>query len=89
MCAQSSYCLSLLSYGCMCSILLVWMKRSSAYDVLVMVFGEVFKWYPSWSILSYPSRGSRKMMNENELNMSAWMMPWLFWIGGIVMKWAP
>lgn len=70
-------------------LLLVWMIRSPAYAVVVMVFGEVLKWYPSWSILSHLSRGSRKMMNRYELYVSPWMVPWLIWIGGVVMEWAP
>lgn len=70
MCAQHAYCHSLLSYGCMCPILLVRMARSIAHVVVVMVFGEVLKRCPSWSFSSHLSRGYRTMMNEYGLNVS-------------------
>lgn len=42
-------------------VLLVRTARSSTCLVVVMVFVEVLKQYPSWS--SHLSRGSKKMMN--------------------------
>lgn len=60
-CAQSTYYLSLLSWGCKRSILSVPMARASAHAMVVMLVEDMLKLYLRLSFSNHLTRGSRNM----------------------------
>lgn len=58
--------------------------------MVVILFDEVSKWYPSSRhFSSHLSRGSKEVMNRYGLNMSPCMVSQLIWMGGVVVKCTP